>query len=74
MKEVDLFGKHYMFDNESRNINKEIKVQQILGNKLLHQKNVKSQIQITKNDVYIFVKIYYFSLITQGSSIFSTKL
>jgi hypothetical protein len=60
MKEVDLFGKHYMFDNESRNINKEIKVQQILGNKLLHQKNVKSQIQITKNDVYIFVKIYYF--------------
>ena len=60
MKEVDLFGKHYVFDNESRNINKEIKVQQIPGNKLLHQKNVKSQIQITKNDVYIFAKIYYF--------------
>jgi len=60
MKEVDFFGKHCMFDNESRNINKEIKVQQILGNKLLHQKNVKSQIQIVhqlqkKKDLYMYI-------------------
>ena len=53
-----------MFDNESRKTNKEIKVQQILGNKLLQQKNVKSKIQIVhqlQKKIYIsFVKIYYF--------------
>lgn len=57
-RSIFCFGKHYIFDNYSRNINKEI--QQILGNKLLRQKKCKipntNVYLLQKNDLYMFCK------------------